>query len=325
MVITGGSIESKRQICEALDSYFIKYKRIKSSSEIYFDDSEDAVPKKRFCSYYIPTLLTIEDEVKLTSNSKLLLGIKNEIDNISGLEPIFLTINTLIDDLTDECFDNLSENISIYLDKKLKIKFNPLDSKLIAKQSYFEDSNGDVLSSYSSNLSNKLFYMGVLEQLNYEANENRMYIFNMPEIGLTQEEKVKFKSVIDSIRKNHMVIVASDDFEFMDLDNIENINYLGSNQFIYEDIRAWYELNYPLEFRRDVFDFKFKWVIKNSWHKILSRPIISNYKSLDSDLCVEDSEMIFILLTYMRMNNLDFIHDLNDKEDSFTKFLNKYL
>lgn len=326
IILTGDNEVFLKNICENLNNYFNKKGKIlkdKDKVEVfnYYSKIKESISSKNVIFLDEERL---ESEFEIGSKSSLYAKLNDYFKENIPIEPTLITINSLIEELNiEEGTMKLVENISKYSDKKFELSFLKLTASDFIKK--IEIKCDEVLDSFER----LKLYLGILEK--EEENKEKIYIFVFPERNIPPSKLKDVKKFFQLLSEKNKVILTTFCKEFLNFTELDNINIYIKNQLsntlLEEEILKILEENYPLFSTREEIEKKLKYVLRNFLFEALSYKKITNLIEYEEEnIFIQDYEMIFLLLSYLKLSNIPYFKNINYNNLSpFSNYIEKNL
>lgn len=326
MVLTGDNEVFLKNICESLNNYFNKKGKIlkdKDKVEVfnYYSKIKESISSKNVIFLDEERL---ESEFEIGSKSNLYTKLNAYFKENISIEPTLITINSLIEELNiEEGTMKLVENISKYSNKKIELSFLKLTATDFIKK--IEIKCDEELDSFER----LKLYLGILEE--EQENKEKIYIFVFPERNIPPSKLKDVKKFFQLLSEKNKVILTTFSKEFINFRELDSINIYIKNQLcntlLEEEILKNLEENYPLFSTREEIERKLKYVLKHFLFEALSYKKITNLIEYDEDsIFIQDYEMIFLLLFYLKLSNIPYFKNINYNTLSpFSNYIEKNL
>lgn len=326
MVLTGDNEVFLKNICESLNNYFNKKGKIlkdKDKVEVfnYYSKIKESISSKNVIFLDGERL---ESEFEIGSKSNLYAKLNAYFKENISIEPTLITINSLIEELNiEEGTMKLVENISKYSNKKIELSFLKLTATDFIKK--IEIKCDEELDSFER----LKLYLGILEE--EQENKEKIYIFVFPERNIPPSKLKDVKKFFQLLSEKNKVILTTFSKEFINFRELDSINIYIKNQLcntlLEEEILKILEENYPLFSNREEIERKLKYVLQHFLFEALSYKKITNLIEYDEDsIFIQDYEMIFLLLFYLKLSNIPYFKNINYNTLSpFSNYIEKNL
>lgn len=326
MVLTGDNEVFLKNICESLNNYFNKKGKIlkdKDKVEVfnYYSKIKESISSKNVIFLDEERL---ESEFEIGSKSNLYTKLNAYFKENISIEPTLITINSLIEELNiEEGTMKLVENISKYSNKKIELSFLKLTATDFIKK--VEIKCDEELDSFER----LKLYLGILEE--EQENKEKIYIFVFPERNIPPSKLKDVKKFFQLLSEKNKVILTTFSKEFINFRELDSINIYIKNQLcntlLEEEILKILEENYPLFSNREEIERKLKYVLQHFLFEALSYKKITNLIEYDEDsIFIQDYEMIFLLLFYLKLSNIPYFKNINYNTLSpFSNYIEKNL
>lgn len=326
MVLTGDNEVFLKNICESLNNYFSKKGKIlkdKDKVEVfnYYSKIKESISSKNVIFLDEERL---ESEFEIGSKSNLYTKLNAYFKENISIEPTLITINSLIEELNiEEGTMKLVENISKYSNKKIELSFLKLTATDFIKK--IEIKCDEELDSFER----LKLYLGILEE--EQENKEKIYIFVFPERNIPPSKLKDVKKFFQLLSEKNKVILTTFSKEFINFRELDSINIYIKNQLcntlLEEEILKILEENYPLFSNREEIERKLKYVLQHFLFEALSYKKITNLIEYDEDsIFIQDYEMIFLLLFYLKLSNIPYFKNINYNTLSpFSNYIEKNL
>lgn len=326
MVLTGDNEVFLKNICESLNNYFNKKGKIlkdKDKVEVfnYYSKIKESISSKNVIFLDEERL---ESEFEIGSKSNLYTKLNAYFKENISIEPTLITINSLIEELNiEEGTMKLVENISKYSNKKIELSFLKLTATDFIKK--IEIKCDEELDSFER----LKLYLGILEE--EQENKEKIYIFVFPERNIPPSKLKDVKKFFQLLSEKNKVILTTFSKEFINFRELDSINIYIKNQLcntlLEEEILKILEENYPLFSNREEIERKLKYVLQHFLFEALSYKKITNLIEYDEDsIFIQDYEMIFLLLFYLKLSNIPYFKNINYNTLSpFSNYIEKNL
>lgn len=324
IILTGDNEVFLKNICENLNNYFNKKGKIlKDKVEIfnYYSKIKESISSKNVIFLDEERL---ESEFEIGSKSSLYAKLNDYFKENIPIEPTLITINSLIEELNiEEGTMKLIENISKYSDKKFELSFLKLTASDFIKK--IEIKCDEVLDSFER----LKLYLGILEK--EEENKEKIYIFVFPERNIPPSKLKDVKKFFQLLSEKNKVILTTFCKEFLNFTELDSINIYIKNQLsntlLEEEILKILEENYPLFSTREEIEKKLKYVLRNFLFEALSYKKITNLIEYEEEnIFIQDYEMVFLLLSYLKLSNIPYFKNINYNNLSpFSNYIEKNL
>lgn len=326
MVLTGDNDVFLKNICESLNNYFNKKGKIlkdKDKVEVfnYYSKIKESISSKNVIFLDGERL---ESEFEIGSKSNLYAKLNAYFKENISIEPTLITINSLIEELNiEEGTMKLVENISKYSNKKIELSFLKLTATDFIKK--IEIKCDEELDSFER----LKLYLGILEE--EQENKEKIYIFVFPERNIPPSKLKDVKKFFQLLSEKNKVILTTFSKEFINFRELDSINIYIKNQLcntlLEEEILKILEENYPLFSNREEIERKLKYVLQHFLFEALSYKKITNLIEYDEDsIFIQDYEMIFLLLFYLKLSNIPYFKNINYNTLSpFSNYIEKNL
>lgn len=326
MVLTGDNEFFLKNICESLNNYFNKKGKIlkdKDKVEVfnYYSKIKESISSKNVIFLDEERL---ESEFEIGSKSNLYTKLNAYFKENISIEPTLITINSLIEELNiEEGTMKLVENISKYSNKKIELSFLKLTATDFIKK--IEIKCDEELDSFER----LKLYLGILEE--EQENKEKIYIFIFPERNIPPSKLKDVKKFFQLLSEKNKVILTTFSKEFINFRELDSINIYIKNQLcntlLEEEILKILEENYPLFSNREEIERKLKYILQHFLFEALSYKKITNLIEYDEDsIFIQDYEMIFLLLFYLKLSNIPYFKNINYNTLSpFSNYIEKNL
>lgn len=295
----------------------------------YFTGEKEQVSSKY--SIYIANS-EIDSEVELGSKTFLYNRVLTYFKEKFPIEPVFLTLNSLIENFfLEDIFENFKKEFSLYSKYSIEFQcnaFTPID--LIKKLEIKYSLNGEnqTLNQISSYEKLKL-KLSMYEIKNVIGNKEKIYIFYYPENLLTTFEIKQLKVFLEELTINEGTVLLATNSKYLLGDNLENINFIQKGKllnFEKEDIlKKKYLENYPKLGEWDFIEKRLVYLIKNYILENFQEVKITNkLKNKIDEIFLKSYEDIFIIIFYLEEIGISYSLDLIYNEHCvFSNYINK--
>lgn len=164
-----------------------------------------------------------------------------------------------------------------------------------------------------------------------QENKEKIYIFVFPERNIPPSKLKDVKKFFQLLSEKNKVILTTFSKEFINFRELDSINIYIKNQLcntlLEEEILKILEENYPLFSNREEIERKLKYVLQHFLFEALSYKKITNLIEYDEDsIFIQDYEMIFLLLFYLKLSNIPYFKNINYNTLSpFSNYIEKNL
>lgn len=317
-----------QNICEGISNYYNKkgdkQKEEKLNLCNFFSKIKEPISSKN-CIYIAEE--NLESEFSLGAKSELTSKLTKLFKEKIHIEPILITINSLIEDLElEESTLQLSENISKYSNQKIKFSFEKLTASDFIKKIQIELEEESFILKELEKLK---LYLGVMDR--EDINKNNIYIFLFPERKIPPQDIKSLKDFLLKLSKKNQVIVATFSKYLLDFSNLDTINlYLNErlkNIEFQDEIIKKISQEYPILKNEDEIEKNLKYTLQKYLFEILACNKVSNKILFEDDyIFIPDFEFIFLFLIYLKLSNIPYIKDISyDRNSSFSNYIEERL
>ena len=243
------------------------------------------------------------------------------------IEPILVTINSLIEDLElEESTIEMSDNISKYSKHKIKFSFEKLAPSDFIKKIRIDFEEDEIILKEIEKLK---LYLGIMDK--NELNKENIYIFLFPERKIPPQDIRELKNFLLKLAEKNQVIVATFSKYLLNFSELDSINLYLNNKLknldFEEEIIKKVEEEYPILKNSNEIREKLKYILQKYLFEILVCNKVSNKIFSESEnIFIPDYESLFLFLIYLKLSNIPYIKDINfDKTSPFSNYIEKRL
>lgn len=274
----------------------------------------------------------IDSEVELGSKTFLYSRILGYFKEKFPIEPVFLTLNSLMENFfLEDVFENFKKEFSLYSKYSIEFQSNPftpsdLIKKLDIKYSLNnENKNLNEISNYEK-IKLKLSMYEIKEII---GNREKIYIFNYPESLLTSFEIKQLKKFLEELAANGDVVLLATNSKFLLGNNLDSINFIKDGKLLNFDkndiLKEKYLENYPKLEEWSFIEKRLLYLIKNYILENFEEIKITNkLKNEIDEIYLKSYEDIFIIIFYLKEMGIIYSLDLiYDEHCVFSNYINK--
>ncbi|MGL5125166.1 MAG: hypothetical protein ACRC6U_04180 [Fusobacteriaceae bacterium] len=321
--IVTNKTELSRKILQCFYNYFSE-KKVSIEEKVlimnYFTGEKEHISAKY--PIYIENS-EIDFEVELGSKSILHQRILNYFKQKFPIEPVFTTLNTLLENFfLEEVSENFKNEFSIYSNYKIDFQcslFNPSDLVKKINIKYLLDEKEQNLTEISNFEKIKL-KLSMYELRDTIKNREKIYIFYYPERLLTTIEIKKLKLFLKELTTKSSTVILATNSKHLLGDNLQEINIISSGKLLNfentDSLKNKYLENYPKLEEWNFIEKRLIYLLKNNiFENIEEIKVTNKLKNSIDEIFLESYEDIFISIFYLKeigVNyNLDIIYDDN--------------
>lgn len=330
--ITTNNIEISKEIVREFYNYFSEKKSIGEQKVLitdYLTGEKEQVSSKY--PIYIEDS-EISSEVELGSKTFLYQRILAYFKEKFPIEPVFLTLNSLMDNFfLEEVSEKFKKEFSLYSKYSMEFQCNPfLPSDLMKKLEikYTLDSKEQNLNQISNYEKIKLKLSMYEIKENVEKKE-KIYIFYYPERLLTTNEIKKLKLFLEELIIKNGIILVTTNSKYLLGNNMDSINIIQNGKLLnfekVEKLKERYLDNYPKLQEWDFIEKRLVYLIKNCILENFQDMKITNKLKNDIDeVFLKSYEDIFITVFYLKEIGISYHLDIDyDNNCVFSNYINK--
>lgn len=324
--------ELSRKILEGFYNYFSE-KRLSSEEKVlitdYFTGEKEQISSKY--PIYIENS-EIDFEVELGSKSILHQRILGYFKQKFPIEPVFLTLNTLMDNFfLEDVSEKFKSEFTIYSNYKIDFEFSSFGpSDLIKKINikYKLDEDEQNLNQISNFEKIKL-KLSMYEIGDIIKNREKIYIFYYPERLLTISEIKKLKLFLKDLTIKSSTVILATNSKYLLGDNLEEINIIKDQKLLnfqkIDILRQKYLENYPKLEEWDYIEKRLVYLLKNNIFENFEDLRITNKLKNDIDeIFFKSYEDIFIAVFYLKQIGISYDLDITyDDRCVFSNYIKK--
>ncbi|MDO5788508.1 MAG: hypothetical protein Q4P79_03500 [Fusobacterium sp.] len=317
-----------QNICESINNYYNK--KIEKSREEklvicnFFSKTKESISSKN-CIYIADE--NLDSELGLGAKTELTSKLTKLFKEKMPIEPILVTINSLIEDLElEESTIEMSDNISKYSKHKIKFSFEKLAPSDFIKKIRIDFEEDEIILKEIEKLK---LYLGIMDK--NELNKENIYIFLFPERKIPPQDIRELKNFLLKLAEKNQVIVATFSKYLLNFSELDSINLYLNNKLknldFEEEIIKKVEEEYPILKNRNEIREKLKYILQKYLFEILVCNKVSNKIFSESEnIFIPDYESLFLFLIYLKLSNIPYIKDINfDKTSPFSNYIEKRL
>ncbi|MGL5191203.1 MAG: hypothetical protein ACRC7S_16310 [Cetobacterium sp.] len=324
--------ELSRKILESFYNYFSE-KRLSSEEKVliinYFTGEKEQTSSKY--PIYIENS-EIDFEIELGSKSILHQRILGYFKQKFPIEPVFLTLNTLMDNFfLEEVSEKFKSEFTIYSNYKIDFEFSSFSPNDLIKKiniKYKLDENEYNLNEISNFEKIKL-KLSMYESQDLVKNREKIFIFYYPERLLTTYEIKKLKLFLRELITKSSTIILATNSKYLLGDSLEEINIIKNQKLLnfqkIDILKQKYLENYPKLEEWDFIEQRLVYLLKNNIFENLEDLRITNKLKNDIDeIFLKSYEDIFIAVFYLKEIGISYNLDITyDESCVFSNYIKK--
>ena len=285
--------ETKEEdILNIIYDYFQKRHSNKDAVSIYERMNQEQLPSTIYQCYML-SHEGIDKEHTLSANALMTKKLNRLLSEQFELDGYLNSINVLLEDLL-----NLVKG-------DLPLKTKRFDIKAFIKSLEFVYNSDHEYSRLIVRLESLIPL--IVEELNYQSNNQTLLIYCYPESNLSPKEQIRFRNVLESLGVPIIVLTGSKHFMAHDLAHmnyIRNEKQLLTVEFI--DHLVW---DAPLNFEKHEIKRSLEKIIQLYQEVIELTPTVSNYDL--ADIIVFEPLDIYVVVRYLNHAKQDFVLNIH--------------